>query len=576
MQRLDNHLRLDEANGLIAKEQLYFIVGLSNGINENPEQNLYLPFDMVRYLDYLARNDGLIMLFDAPNIGGGLPDSVWEKACGDMRNRIQCLIDAFEFKELKVLKASEAIDKDRFIETFESVRKIVIQNSDIAEKMWQIVPPSARLSENLDAKCKISNLTSEEKERAFKLMEYEMQHVAAILANDGTKILHGRSEERSAQIVKILAENFSDETSCLKWQGNIMNPSELKDRRLDPEKYPLPYRLADIKSVEEINYFILSFGQIPLIPSIHLGDSIFELSRLGKKDLIRKYLLNNFRSENDKILIDQLDFEIMKDCYILASFLVNKIIWPVERKKLEKIKENSDPVLESKAMLQVLNIQSDICLSPFFKTIIEKVMPTYYGKCDMSDLKVYLKWLIEGIVGPFSICPDSFERDMLQHCIYQLSDIYNILGGDELELSKNPNWINIFFEIDADLNHGKLTSVLMNNAVSMKNVPEIRTQESENLKYIAGVNYFDMQFDNISFLSPLDMKLPENRELRKTFLLHILMPYFNKTNPGVISLLNRSLGTSTEQMTISLFFENFLIESATCSANSLVGVKINA
>jgi len=96
----------------------------------------------------------------------------WEEAASEMEGRLQDIIKARKLSEVQVVKASEVIegDPERYQEIFQDIKRMVLEDPCVADKMWKIVPPSAKNPNGFDPKVPFADLEPGERECLFFLM----------------------------------------------------------------------------------------------------------------------------------------------------------------------------------------------------------------------------------------------------------------------------------------------------------------------------------------------------------------------------------------------------------------------
>ncbi len=460
----------------------YLIVGLSDGITESEQHkagyrvasgNLVLAADSKRYVEYLVENDGFIVLFDAPNMLGK-QDEKWEQAAVEMGLRMRGVASELQARgrfqtKARIVKASALCAKnpERFRFLFEEISRIVAEDDYIRNKIDQIIPPSAKKT----ASC-------EEGEIPPELREYEILHLAFILFCEGEKVRHGRSEERTAQIVKRLKANYSERLDLENWEGNIINPPSLRAKRIS--KYPLPYRISQVDSTEDVEKILGIDGQMPLSATVRIADNIREFTEAGKDIHLKKYLAKNFQKLK---VLSNMDFNDPHEVAIATVLIMNEV-WEFEYMTLKTLyratKYVASPGFGHKAIMKLRGIVSDMCLSPRMKAIIEVLMPEFCGDFDESRVRHFAKQILERFSfddSPLFTSSDGIEKGLLRKLLLMVRDIYHMVWDEPIRV--NCSWWRHVVEIDQAINGGDFTSQADSGILAM---PEEREAQYEKFR----------------------------------------------------------------------------------------------
>ncbi len=419
----------------------YFIIGLSHGVTEGDNGPMCLPLDIGRYADSAKA----FVLFDAPVLqfignNGQMPDGDldgWGDACDDMEARLVGIPD------ISIVKASDvcAVDPQGYMEIYQYVLGAMRSDAVVSNKIWQIVPPSVKGPNGFDLRQRFSELDGDDQGRAIQLAEYEIAHVALILFSQGGKILHGRTEQRSRQVVNRLKSGFPE------WKGEVVDPKSLRGKRLISHKYPNPYALFEgLETPEDVYNVIVEGGQVPLNATLQLGEAMRFYIENGEEESLRRYLEVN--------LGDVPDLSTIENVYLAASAIMSDVIWDrFERAQFEVARD------EDRIRAKVLSVLSDFCLSPDLEVLLNVLMPRFCGRWDSEDVAESVRFLLENVPSAIAVLPIEYEKAVMGRLIGVLEDLYVILGGslDEIIVS---SWAEEVMNIDQVFNEGRFCEVM--------------------------------------------------------------------------------------------------------------------
>ena len=433
--------------------QRYFIVGLSNGVVAGD-----LGFDILRYIE----SSDMVTLFDGPALqfigeNGCMPDDdfdVWGEACGEMEERVAAVARGVGKEDFQIVKASEvcAQDPKEFSRIYHAVIDAIWSDLWVANKIWQIVPPSAKTPSGFDFKAKFSDLSPVDQERAVELIKYEVIHIAFILFSRGEKILHGRSEEKSLQIVNRLKANIVPA-----WTGTVDKAKGLQAKRLLGHRYPNPYALHSLEEASDVFTAIVERGQVPLRATLRLAEAMRWYVENGQESAMRAYLERNGCEEM------LLDFGKTENIYLSAAAITSSVIWRVEKER----------ITADKVGMKVLDVLSDLCLSPDLEVILKDLMPRFCGKWDGS-----IKFLLENITSAVAGLKNEYERTVMYSLMGILKDLYEISGEDPDEV-ENSDWFEQALNVDAVFNEGRFEATM--GQVGLAGSVEVREEAVDGL-----------------------------------------------------------------------------------------------
>ncbi|MFA6521126.1 MAG: hypothetical protein WCT53_01950, partial [Candidatus Gracilibacteria bacterium] len=366
---------------IVPADTKYFIVGLSHG-KAPARTDTFLPISILQYLNAVGP-DGKIVLFDAPGMGwqGGNEED-WQPGISRMNLRIKAILAAMHRPEVEVLKASDVTNKnpERFAQLVEGIKEIAQRDSEIAHILWLIVPPHAKRGVGLENKKNFEDLEPHEREAALNLAEYEVYHLAFIIFCKGQKILQGRSEERSAQIVKILCAKYSNELG-IKY---VNMPLKLKTN----QKGTRPYNLMEISThLEYAEENLAEAPQIPLKASMQIAASVRHILEQEGEPSLRQYLAQNAHLPGLSEIVNTADFKTPEGISLAVSNLVHECMWPIEVDELKQMRESDPNAFFIEAMVKINGIVNTFAMSPRLRVIMDELMPILYSPVPLAHLR---------------------------------------------------------------------------------------------------------------------------------------------------------------------------------------------
>lgn len=518
--------------------QPYFIVGLSGGRTDKTGPTS-LPLDILRYIDYLHQSKGQIVLFDAPALLNVI-DTSWQAAAQEMSAKLRSVEQALypEDTPLPITNASELVNGDltRFKAIFSGTKAILKAHPEILKKVWQIVPPSAKKTKNLATDQAYECLDTKEQIQALALMDYEILHLAFILFFSGEKIRHGRSEERSAQVIRMIRSTKEYKTLLkdLDKQGKISEPTATKGARMQADAYPNPYRVIGGETGLTIGT-VLENGQIPLRYSLTMGEDLWTLVQQGKQKAVLEYLTANTANPQLKQQISEWGKWDKIGVHELAALVSSNILWPVEKIDIIKLKSSNPQVYKQRLGVKVLEIQASIALLPTLSILVEEIMPLYYrGAPDLQDTEAYIGWLTEGLSDPYlQAMLHLQEYSILQHLYATLQDLAQIAGRST---GKESNWTQTMVEIDIRFNNKKLTTALEKSKKDLEFDEEQRAQAVHDLQEVTMGNKlagkaqacYTLMYWGLRGIG--DIYPPASDDVIKFTLVNIIVPYLEKNS----------------------------------------------
>ena len=516
----------------------YFIVGLSGGITEQDvDGRMCLPLDILRYAEAL-REGGKFVLFDVMG---------WEEAASEMEGRLQDIIKARKLSEVQVVKASEVIegDPERYQEIFQDIKRMVLEDPCVADKMWKIVPPSAKNPNGFDSKLPFADLEPGERECACELMEYEMHHIAFILFNDGTKILHGTAEKKSRQIVNLIAADD--------WKGQIIDPPEVRSNGGLP-----PYALHSFEDVS------LDGRQVPLRAALDLGDSV---RAQGDRFDIGKYLGKSSVVPEIREVLDGFDADDSKSVYLGISSLVVTCLWPVEKAELERLKVEDPEKFEVRVHMKITEMIESMSLSPQLKLVLENFI---LDDLDMSDARTCIHGLLSDLGGDDGVVRNLtvlHEREVMERMMEILNDLHGLVGGEWLDLRHSDLW-RVLQEIDHVFNEGRFfTEEIYGDGIV--DDPFVREESIERIRAVMeGLNLREDIHTSHMYLSWAmrgigDFYRGLSGEARDYMVEKVILPYLVKRGDEfAVWVQDFVLGKSYSQFTLIMFADE-LVEKFT-------------
>jgi hypothetical protein len=441
----------------------YFIVGLNGGVTEEGDTTMHLSAGILRYADAL-RDGGRFVIFDAPQMGWQVEDAAkWDRAAEEMQVRLRGIVDAADTPNIRIVRASQLQPREG-LDTLKNLvgkLKLITKNdAEMARKIWQIVPPSAKASNGFAKESQFSEMDASQTERALALMEYELYHVALIISCDGTKILHGRSEQRTRQVVEHLAKYYADHFGLKNWKGNIIDPPELRVSCLGGNS--APYQLTDGGAPRAV----AEKGQLPLSAKLtETRAAILRVLEEGRGEELEAYLRGNCVLPGMRDVVSQADFSSPRTVAFSTARLVSKCFWPIEMGELKALREVDEGKFVKRCHKKVLEILSDFYLSPQLAVLLDDLMPVFYGQREYTgggarELRDYVGWLITGLggndTGAISLClPNGDEWNVMLGMFNMLVDIHEMLGGNIHDLPVS-EWAASVWEIDRSLNDDRL------------------------------------------------------------------------------------------------------------------------
>jgi len=517
----------------ISGGERYFVVGLSGGISSaQAGERLKISIDLLRYVDFL-KDGGHLVIFDAQNLGYEMADDrAFDQALEEMEVRLKG-VSASQGGKVDVTRASSVIsgEREKFDFLVSEIKQILREDGFVQEKIWKIVPPSAK-GNDLNY-LNFSDVPADRVENAYSLMEYEVLHLAFIFTNDGTKIAHGRSEERSAQLIKHLKNSYGERLGCSAWKGEVQ-VGKVESPRIFADKYPSPYGLAGFNGGREPG--VEQAGSLPVSSNVsHIHRVIMNVLSRGGEESLRRYLST---LPGSKDFYNKLDFSNPKAVYLTTSLLINKCIWPIESAELAVAKERFDRDgtgdFGKRIEEKVAELEETLKLSPQLKVVIEDLMPVFLRKPgDGSEEK--LRWFIEGLwLGGVTLhLANEYERTVMMEVLEMAVGLYSFFDPKWKNVSYDPWWIEVLDFAD------EFCSERLDNpdfaGEGMVSTKERKAELIEPLRQIAKVLSLNGDFgDNLGLLHRrIDSMGTENyrpisSQSRNVVLKRVILPYLNE------------------------------------------------
>ncbi|MFA6024687.1 MAG: hypothetical protein WC777_05840 [Candidatus Gracilibacteria bacterium] len=535
--------------------QLYFIVGLSNGqIVRQGEHTL--PLDILKFLRVLHEQEGVLILFDAPALLDPT-DHSWDPSAQEMKAFLQAVQDGMGLNGIPVQNASEVLDPQRFKEAFSIIKSILSQDQTLQELIWKIPPKSAKQAAGLPPDALWNELQEGEQAKAWSLLDYEILHLTFIVLSPGRKILHGRSEERSKQLVQKLRTH--PRYSLLEpydQKQSVCKLPELRERHIQADKYPNPYRVL-ASSSPAVKGQISECGQVPLVSSLALGDAFRDLVRDGKQKDLLSYLDSNLKGSPLQQDLARVDWGNPAALYLLAARYIQTVSWPVvtARAKLSQAED------QSSICRTVLREWVDsISLSPKLRVLVEVLMPSLYKELPQEPLE-QMAWYLSGLSAQGGVVDsllDGPEKTTVELLLQMLREFYLELGGGPTELEGSDWWLHCV-EMDCRMNRGQLLRSFESDEWMDQTEPErentavefLKTSEASTLSSVGASAYHSMRWALKGIPGSLAPMSPKSQ----LFVFErVLLPYLLKKGDTLAqTLLFMSASHSNELSRLRLY-----------------------